>query len=99
MSGFQILGIANNGDEAINMFRNFSEKPDIVILDYRMPIKNGIDTLKEILQIDHNSKIIFTSADNTIRKEVYSCGAMGFLDKPFTQQKLVATLNKCLNQL
>lgn len=96
MSGFQVLGIANNGDEAIKMFRSFTEKPDIIILDYRMPVKNGIDALKEILQIDHNSRVIFASADKTIREEVYSYGAMEFLDKPFTHQKLMNTLNRCL---
>ena len=97
MSGFQVLGIANNGEEAITMFRSFTKKPDIIILDYRMPIKNGLDALKEILQIDHNSRVIFASADKTIKDEVYSNGAMGFLDKPFTHQKLITTLNKCLN--
>lgn len=97
MSGFRVLSIANNGEEAIRMFRSFKEKPDIIILDYRMPIKNGLDALKEILQIDHDSKIIFASADKTIKDEVYSNGAMGFLDKPFTYQKLITTLNKCLN--
>jgi len=97
MSGFQVLGIANNGEEAIKMFRSFAEKPDIIILDYRMPIKNGLDALKEILQIDHNSRIIFASADKTIKDEVYSNGAMGFLDKPFTHQRLITTLNKCLD--
>ena len=97
MAGFQVLGIANNGEEAIKMFSAFSEKPDIIILDYRMPIKNGMDALKEILQMDHDSKVIFASADKTIKEEVYANGAMGFLDKPFTHQKLITTLNKCLN--
>ncbi len=97
MAGFRVLGIANNGEDAIKMFKNFNEKPDIIILDYRMPIKNGIEALKEILHIDHNSRIIFASADKTIKKEVYSYSAMGFLDKPFTHDKLISTLNKCLN--
>jgi two-component system chemotaxis response regulator CheY len=96
MSGFQVLGIANNGDEAIKMFKNFPEKPDIVILDYRMPIKNGLDALKEILQIDHDSRIIFASADITIKEEVYSCGVKGFLDKPFTHKRLINILNQIL---
>lgn len=97
MAGFQILSIANNGEEAIRMFNSFTKKPDITILDHRMPIKNGIDALKEILQIDRNSKVIFASADKTIKEEVYANGAMGFLDKPFTNQKLINTLNECLN--
>ena len=97
MSGFQVLGIANNGDEAIKMFKSFQERPDIIILDYRMPIKNGIDALNEILEIDGSSKIIFASADKTIKEEVYLQGAMGFLDKPFTHKKLINILNNCLN--
>jgi response regulator of citrate/malate metabolism len=97
MSGFQVLGIAKNGDEAIKMFKAFPEKPDIIILDYRMPIKNGLDILKEILQIDGNLRIIFASADRTIKEKIYLCGAIGFLEKPFTHKKLVSTLNDCLD--
>ncbi len=97
MSGFQVLGIANNGDEAIKMFKSFQKKPDIIILDYRMPIKNGIDALNEILEIDNSSKIIFASADRTIKEEVYLQGAMGFLDKPFTHKKLMTVLKSILN--
>ncbi len=97
MSGFQLIGIANNGNEAIDMFKSFSEKPDIIILDYRMPIKNGIDALKEILELDSNSKIIFASADRTVKEKVYLYGAIEFLDKPFTHNKLVTTLNECAN--
>ncbi|MFX1574929.1 MAG: hypothetical protein ACFFB0_19505 [Promethearchaeota archaeon] len=33
MSGFQVIGIASNGNEAIDMFISFSNKPDIIILD------------------------------------------------------------------
>lgn len=98
MAGFQVLGFASNGEEAIEMFSSFDVKPDVIILDYRMPIKNGIDTLKEILKIDHNSKIIFASADKTIKEEVCANGALEFLDKPFTNQKLLNTLNKCLKE-
>lgn len=97
MSGFQVLGIASNGDEAIKMFDSFQEKPDIIILDYRMPVKNGIDALKAILEIDRSTKIVFASADRTIKETVYLQGAIGFLDKPFTHKKLMKTLNDCLS--
>jgi two-component system chemotaxis response regulator CheY len=97
MSGFDVQGFASNGDEAIEMFKKFEEKPDIIILDYRMPIKNGIDALKAILEIDGSSRIIFASADRTIKEKVYLHGAMGFLDKPFTHKKLVSTLKNILD--
>ena len=97
MAGFHVIGLANNGDEAIQMFKIFPKKPDLIILDYRMPIKNGIEALQEILSIDIQSRVIFASADKTIKKKVYSQGAKGFLCKPFTHKKLITTLKECLN--
>ena len=72
MSGYQVLGFASNGDEAIEMYKSFQEKPDIVILDYRMPIKNGVDALKGILEIETRN-----SADQRYIEIVFSdtgCG-------------------------
>ncbi|MFX1574930.1 MAG: hypothetical protein ACFFB0_19510 [Promethearchaeota archaeon] len=43
-----------------------------------MPIKNGIDTLREIIEFDGNSKIIFASADKTIKERAYHYGAIRF---------------------
>ena len=53
ISGHDIQGIASNGEEAIKMFKSFSpeQKPDIILMDHRMPIKNGLETTKEILEI------------------------------------------------
>ncbi len=58
-ASFQVLDGAYNGRDAINKFKSFSENPDIILMDYRMPIKNGLDAAKEILEIDNKSKIIF----------------------------------------
>ena len=61
--GYEILGKANNGEEAVEMYKGFNDKPDIILMDHRMPIKTGIEASKEILQIDNKAKIIFASAD------------------------------------
>ncbi|MBD3343224.1 MAG: response regulator [Candidatus Lokiarchaeota archaeon] len=96
-SGFQVLGAANNGEEAVNFYINFQEKPDIILMDHRMPIKNGVETTKEIIKISNHSKIIFTSADKTIKNEALSIGAVSFLEKPFSFADLVAEIKKVLN--
>lgn len=41
-SGFEIIGMAKNGEEAVNMYKSFLKKPDIIIMDHRMPVKDGI---------------------------------------------------------
>ncbi|MHA1805451.1 MAG: response regulator [Promethearchaeota archaeon] len=87
--GFYIIGVSNNGQEAVEMFKEFNEKPDIVLMDYRMPVKNGIDASREILSISSKSKIIFTSADKTVKEEVIAMGIHGFLEKPFGINKLI----------
>jgi len=96
VSGHQVLGLANNGDEAVEMYESFSTKPEIIIMDHRMPIKNGIEATKEILKISNHSKIIFASADSSVKKLALSIGATGFIEKPFTMDQLIKTVENVL---
>jgi len=94
--GFNIVNTATNGEEAVNMYKSFSVKPDIILMDHRMPIKNGLEASKEILQIDKSSKIIFISADQTIKKSALALGALDFIGKPFTMKILIDSIKKAL---
>ncbi len=95
--GFHIIGIAKNGQEAIDKFKSFSEKPDIILMDHRMPIKSGIDATKEIISLGKKPKIIFASADKTVKEEALSIGAVGFIEKPFDFEELVEKIKEVLN--
>ena len=97
-AGFQIIGSANNGEDAIKMYKSFSLKPEIILMDHRMPIKNGIEATIEILQINNSSKIIFASADNSVKKKALSIGATSFLEKPFELKTLISEIDKALNE-
>ena len=79
------------------MFNNFKEKPDVILMDHRMPLKNGLEASKEILQINPDIKIIFITADQTIREEALSIGVADFIDKPFSIQDLITSIKKCVN--
>ncbi|MHA1489434.1 MAG: response regulator [Promethearchaeota archaeon] len=96
-SGYHIIGVAYDGQEAINAYRSFLVKPDVILMDHRMPIKDGIDTTKELLKIENSLKIIFISADKTIREMALSAGAKIFMKKPFIIDKLVKNIKKVLN--
>ena len=78
--GFKVKGIASNGKEAVEMFKSFNSKPDIILMDYRMPEKNGLEATKEILQKDPDTKIIFTSADTAVKAESLALGVFDFLE-------------------
>ena len=94
--GFNIVNTATNGEEAVNMYKSFSVKPDIILMDHRMPIKNGLEASKEILQIDKSSKIIFISADQPIKKSALALGELDFIGKPLTMKILIDSIKKAL---
>lgn len=94
--GFKIIGKAGNGSEAINIFKSLSNKPDIVLMDHRMPIKNGIDTTLELTRLNSHTKIIFISADNSVKKQALSIGAKSFIEKPFSIDQLNNVIKKVI---
>ena len=98
-AGIEIIGTAFNGKKAVEIYLKFNDKPDLILMDHRMPIKNGIDAMKEILQINKNEKIIFASADVTVKQEVLSLGALAFLDKPFNMKRLLNTIDKVIEKV
>jgi len=97
--GYNVMGSAKDGEEAVKLYKEFKNKPDIILMDHRMPIKNGIDATKEILanSSEVKPKIIFASADKTIKETALSIGAISFKDKPFTLEMLFNNIKKALN--
>ena len=87
-----------NGKDAVENYRNHSEKPKVIIMDYRMPVMNGVDAMNEILKINRNTKIIFASADTTMKELSISMGATAFLSKPFKIEELIYLINKAINE-
>lgn len=94
--GFDVAGMAKNGEEAVSMYKQFIEKPSITIMDHRMPVKNGIEALKEILRLDNNARVIIASADTSIKEEALSLGACSFKQKPFDIDFLLSNIKKAL---
>lgn len=80
---------ARSGDEAVKLFQEMSSKPDAIIMDHRMPGKDGIETTKEILKLDPTVPIIFSSADESVREKALEAGAVSFWAKPFPVGLLV----------
>ena len=94
--GHNVLAVANNGEEAVQKYKNLPFKPDIIIMDHRMPIKNGIEATEEILEINRDAKIIFASADKDIREKAEMMGVISFKSKPFSNERLIANIEKAL---
>lgn len=96
-SGHKVIAEANNGVKAVAAYKTY--KPDIVTMDISMPTDNGIDAVQKIINYDKNAKIIMISSVqqkitivDAIRK-----GAKGYILKPFSQEKIVETINDVLS--
>jgi len=90
--GWEICGEAGDGREAID--KAIQLTPDVVILDVGMPNLNGLDTTRQLLQLNPQSKIIvltITDSDQVIR-EALDAGARGFVLKSDAARDLVSAV-------
>lgn len=91
-NGYRVLAEAYDGEEAVRMFAEMVTKPDIILMDYRMPKMNGLEAMEAIIKIDPKVKVIFISADDSVENKVRECGAFGFVAKPFRINPLLETI-------
>jgi two-component system chemotaxis response regulator CheY len=85
---------AGDGEEAVNMFKNGTY--DLVLTDWNMPKKNGLDVIKEIRAVNATVPIIMvtTEAEKTRVLEAIQAGVSDYLVKPFTADMLREKLAK-----
>lgn len=93
-AGWEIVGEASNGQEAIDQFRTL--RPNAVTLDMVMPEFDGMHALKGIRELDPNATVVMVSAveQTAVLREAIQAGASDFIVKPFEKSILVETLNK-----
>jgi len=89
LRGFEILATAANGEQAVSKFRDSSPRPQLVLMDHRMPGKNGIEAMREILAIDPGVQVVFLTADYSVAKQAMAEGAAGYISKPFQMEALL----------
>jgi DNA-binding NarL/FixJ family response regulator len=88
----EVVAEAVNGVQAIELFEK--HKPDLVLLDSRMPLKSGIEAAKEIQRRDNTARILMLTAfdgDEDIHKAI-AAGAQGYVLKSSTGEQLVPAL-------
>jgi DNA-binding NarL/FixJ family response regulator len=87
-----VVGAAENGLEAVRMVRSLS--PQIVLMDIKMPVQDGIEALKTIKAEMPEVKVIMltTFAEDKFIVEAMSAGADGFLLKDMPSERVVQTV-------
>jgi DNA-binding response OmpR family regulator len=89
---------ASDGTYAVK--RALEEKPDLIILDIKMPAGGGISVFENLRRLDSvmTTPVIFITAHPTeeIKKQVLEMGAEDFVAKPFDPDDLLAKVRKAL---
>ncbi len=88
----EIVAEAKNGKEAIDLAE--SCKPDVLLLDIRMPVMDGIEAAQHAQKLDHKPHIIFTTAFDAYAIEAFDLNAIDYLLKPIRQERLQTAINK-----
>ena len=96
--GLHIVGLAANGREALELFKN--TKPDVLTMDLTMPEMDGIECIRAIRALDPKVRILVVSAlsDKGTAIQALKEGAQGFLDKPFTEAELSDAIGELLEE-
>lgn len=98
-SGYRVSTCAD-GFEAVGYYRQSWQQTDLVILDMVMPRKSGKETFAEMRQINPKIKILLSSgySINGETQKILDDGAWGFLQKPFRQNTLLASVAEALKK-
>jgi len=75
--------MASNGEEAVLLLKTF--KPDLIMMDMKMPGMNGIETLRQIRALDQRVGVIMMTAygDAQNMEQAKDLGILHYLGKPF----------------
>ena len=88
----EVVGEAANGMEALNIAQ--TTKPDLVLLDIRMPGMDGLETARHFLELDEPPAVIFCTAYEEHAIQAFDLEAVGYLLKPVRRENLFAALEK-----
>ena len=93
--GYNAECVAYDGEEVVQLVLEDSIHPDLILMDYRMPMMNGMQAAEKILCVRPEIKIIIATADDSIRRDAISAGLF-FLQKPFAISALGKTIEEAL---
>jgi len=93
LAGMEVVASMASGLSAIEFIKE-GNRVDLIIMDYRMPVLNGIETMKEIRKFCPDVPVIFATADDVMGITALDAGATIVLVKPFAMEHLMNAVKK-----
>ncbi|WP_439029066.1 ANTAR domain-containing response regulator [Gordonia terrae] len=95
--GYDVVGEAPNGQVAVELTESLS--PDLVIMDIKMPVRDGIDAATEIAKKRLAPVVMLTAfSQRDFIDKARDAGAMAYLVKPFTKADLVPAIEVAVSR-
>ncbi|WP_054705264.1 response regulator transcription factor [Bacillus sp. JCM 19041] len=97
--GFEIIGLASNGQEALDLYREMM--PDLIVSDIRMPIMDGLALIKKIRAENDTVDFLVLSgyADFHYAKQAIGQRVAGYLLKPLDEDELIGYIKTIASEL
>ncbi|HEU4508222.1 MAG TPA: response regulator [Pyrinomonadaceae bacterium] len=94
-AGYEVVE-ADDGMTALELY--FLDKPNLVLLDLVMKGMYGLDVLLKLREIDPQVRVVVASADiqSSTRQMADEGGALGFINKPFVPEQVIAAIESAL---
>lgn len=92
MDGYEVVAEAENGEDAL--IKVSSLHPDVVLLDLRMPVMDGLACAERLAQLPEPPAVIFCTAYDEHALAAFQVQAVGYLLKPVRREQLQEALNR-----
>jgi CheY-like chemotaxis protein len=94
--GYREEFVTDDGSKIVKAVLENGIRPDLILMDHRMPVMNGLPAAERILKAKPWIKIILATADDSVTEEAKAAGVL-VLRKPFTISALARTIEEALD--
>ena len=97
-NGYEVVGEASDGIDAVELCRQ--QNPDLVLLDIKMPLMDGLSAAKQIHETNGNVAIVILTAYNDERfiDKAAEYGSVGYVVKPLNERSLLPAIKIALKR-
>lgn len=97
--GFTVFHEAVNGQEGVDIYKEHG--PDIVLMDVNMPVMEGMEALREIIEFDEDAVVVMTTsvASRQAVETSVELGASHYIRKDMKKEEVADILNSLINDI